>query len=324
MPMIIVQSSVAPFVVVRFSSLGDVVLATAAVAAFRKAHPDQPVVFVTKAVFAALPGMVPGVEVLSLGSEEAPGLIQLARAIRRRRPAAIVDLHGTLRARILRLLLPLARWRRYDRAGRARARLLAGRRAEPLEHVVQRFGHALGVGVEFGPWLVRQERRDKELLALVPGAAWPTKQWTEAGWQALAQQWRAAGGRVAWVGGSAEEALVERLAEVADERWLGLDWPALADRLAQAGTAVAGDTGVGHLAAAVGTPVVTIMGPTVPELGYTPWGVHRTVGLSLDCRPCSAFGDDRCPLGHHRCMRELAPATVTKAVEQVAVAAKAG
>ena len=67
---------------------------------------------------------------------------------------------------------------------------------------------------------------------------------------------------------------------------------------------VAGDTGLLHLAAAVGLPVVGLFGPTTSADGF--W-CHEGVALELPltCRPCSRFGGARCPMGEHLCMRGI-------------------
>ena len=73
-----------------------------------------------------------------------------------------------------------------------------------------------------------------------------------------------------------------------------------------------------HLASALGRPVVAIFGPTTPAFGFGPRQADDLVVElpSLPCRPCSSHGPARCPLGHHRCMRNLGIAAVLAAVEQ--------
>lgn len=78
---------------------------------------------------------------------------------------------------------------------------------------------------------------------------------------------------------------------------------------------VANDSAPMHLAAALGTPVVALFGPTDPALGFAPLGPqHRHLHLNLPCRPCSQHGGDRCPLGHHRCLHGLSVEEVLSAV----------
>jgi heptosyltransferase-2 len=71
-----------------------------------------------------------------------------------------------------------------------------------------------------------------------------------------------------------------------------------------------------HLASAMETPTVAIFGPTVPAFGFGPLATRASVvgHESLPCRPCDRHGPQRCPLGHFRCMRELAPALVAERV----------
>ena len=73
--------------------------------------------------------------------------------------------------------------------------------------------------------------------------------------------------------------------------------------LKRASLFIAGDTGLLHLATAVGTPVVGIYGPTVEAFGFFPYHAAAVaVQHDLSCRPCSTQGGARCPLGHHRCL----------------------
>jgi len=82
---------------------------------------------------------------------------------------------------------------------------------------------------------------------------------------------------------------------------------------------VTNDSAPQHLASAMGTPTVTVFGPTVPEFGFGPLAPRSdVVGVTgLDCRPCDRHGPVTCPLGHWRCMRDLPAATIAAAVEQL-------
>jgi lipopolysaccharide heptosyltransferase II len=76
---------------------------------------------------------------------------------------------------------------------------------------------------------------------------------------------------------------------------------------------VSTDSGPRHIAAAVGTPTITLFGPIDPRWSenYQPDAIH--LRLPLECSPC---GRRVCPLGHHRCMRDLTPDMVLQAVGQ--------
>ena len=89
--------------------------------------------------------------------------------------------------------------------------------------------------------------------------------------------------------------------------------------IGKAAVLVTNDSAPLHLATAMGTPIVALFGPTVTEFGFGP--LHAgDVALGVDalqCRPCSAHGPPECPLGHHRCLRELTVAAVIAAIEEL-------
>jgi heptosyltransferase-2 len=85
----------------------------------------------------------------------------------------------------------------------------------------------------------------------------------------------------------------------------------------RAAVLVTNDSAPLHVAAAVGTPIVAVFGPTVPDFGFGPRGPRDVVveRLGLACRPCSAHGPRTCPLGHHRCMQDIHVEDVLRAIE---------
>jgi heptosyltransferase-2 len=122
------------------------------------------------------------------------------------------------------------------------------------------------------------------------------------------------------VGGPGDEALADAVVAAASGRAFtaagGLSLRASAALIARASVLVTNDSAPLHLATAVGTPVVALFGPTVPTFGFGPRGARDRVveHAALPCRPCSAHGPATCPLGHHRCMRELSVESVVAAV----------
>jgi len=72
------------------------------------------------------------------------------------------------------------------------------------------------------------------------------------------------------------------------------------------------------MATGVGTRVVALFGPTVEPFGFYPYtkpGGATVLERDLSCRPCSAMGTERCPLGHHRCLGDILPDDVAAAVQ---------
>lgn len=276
-------------VVVRFSSLGDVVLAGSVTGAL------APVTFVTLDRYAAVAERLPGVEqVLAL----APGqsLSDLARKIPRGVPR--VDLHGSLRSRAL-ALAARGGWARLDGAP-LRRRLRVAFKGEPPLSVEDRYAGAAGVPAPAPPPWIRVEGPGDALL-LVPGAAHATKRWPA---ERFAQVGQGVPGPVLVLGGPDEVALCRQVA-----RDIGTRAQVLAERgferilpaLGRGRHAVGGDTGLTHLCRAAGVPTVVIFGPTTSRDGFWRGGMSP-VEAELPCRPCSRFGSEVCPVGDHLCM----------------------
>lgn len=154
--------------------------------------------------------------------------------------------------------------------------------------------------------------------ALAPGSVWPTKRWPAVHWVALARWLAEAGMAVIWLGGEQDRELCEQIAAAAGVGAVAageLSWYGTAAVLKRAHILIANDSAPVHLAGAVGCLSVALFGPTVPAFGFGPLGRgSRSIGIPLGCRPCRLHGSRKCPEGHFRCMRDLRPATVLRAV----------
>jgi heptosyltransferase-2 len=155
-------------------------------------------------------------------------------------------------------------------------------------------------------------------IAIAPGSIWGTKRWPY--YPALAAMLE---GPLVLIGGGDDAGVADEVAGAASGRaWsaAGASLRVSAALIKRARLLITNDSAPLHLATAVGTPLLAIFGPTVPEQGFGPRG-SRSLALGhagLACRPCSAHGPQVCPLGHHRCMRELPVETVAEATAMVA------
>jgi heptosyltransferase-2 len=162
------------------------------------------------------------------------------------------------------------------------------------------------------------EDRAHPCIALMPGAEYgPAKQWP--GFGALAAQLVAAGRRV-WIFGSPkEEALGAAIAAQAGAGARNLcGRTALADAVDLIGlcrAAVSNDSGLMHIAAATGVPLVAIYGSSTPE--YTP-PLTQTAAILWRRLPCSPCFARNCPLGHTDCLHGIPPAEILAALDGLA------
>jgi heptosyltransferase II len=320
---------------VRFSSIGDILLTTPLLRALARRHPEAKLVYVTKRAMAPLVADNPHVTDVVMLEPDEP-VRHLARRLRRCGPTHGLDLHGNLRSAALRLLVP-CRWSGYGKRKLARGLLIstkldvygppvpvAERYFEAARHLDTRpdggpleFCLGRGATERVAQWLAAHGLTDARFAALAPGAAHATKRWPVAHWSALTERLRAAGYEAVVVGGPDDRGLAQQLvasgaAATAAGEFSLQETGAL---LARARVVISGDTGVMHMAAGVGAPLVALFGPTVEQFGFSPYKVPATVlQRDLDCRPCSATGTATCPLGHHRCLTDVAPAEVAGAV----------
>jgi heptosyltransferase-2 len=161
----------------------------------------------------------------------------------------------------------------------------------------------------------------RPLLALAPGSVWATKRWPYYG---LLAQKLATRFRIAIIGGPDDRSEAASIAEFSSAQGVvdgtaSLSLLASAELIGRANLMVTNDSAPQHLASAMGTPTITIFGPTVEDFGFGPLAPH-SISLGLDalaCRPCHHHGPPRCPLGHWRCMRELEVDAVASAVDEV-------
>ena len=280
-------------VLLRRGALGDVVLLGAVTASS-----PAPVTVVTDPRYVAVAQRLVGVERVVPWPENVSEL-----PVGRR-----IDLQG-------------ARWPQADEIHatvkkhsiRRRLRLLS-RRVTPRPTVPQLYAEACGWQPAPLPWFpVGQEPRD--VLAIFPGASTPIKRWREENWSRVAQGW---GGPVWVLGGPGEDEEVARVGEhiLGANTLCETGFEKTFEVLKRCRVAVGGDTGLMHLAGAMGARLVTIFGPTAPEDGFAVYP-GEVVQRPLFCRPCTLHRRSRCWHGQHHCMA-LPASQVLEAVRRCA------
>ncbi|GAA3503877.1 glycosyltransferase family 9 protein [Streptomyces prasinosporus] len=150
-----------------------------------------------------------------------------------------------------------------------------------------------------------------------PGASVPARAWSPERCAQAVRELTAAGRRVAVTGGAGERDLT---AYVAGDLALDLggrtDAAELAGVLARAACVVTGNTGPAHLAAAVGTPVVSLFAPVVPAERWRPYGVPYVL-LGDQRAPCAGTRARRCPVPGHPCLDDVTALDVVAAVDKL-------
>jgi heptosyltransferase-2 len=156
-------------------------------------------------------------------------------------------------------------------------------------------------------------------IVVAPGSSWPTKRWLPERFAESAEAIAARTGAgivlagtpedrgvATAVAGSASSPPIDLTGTLGIGAWIAL--------IARARLLLSNDSAAAHVAAAVGTPVVAVFGPTAPAQGFAPYtATARVVETDLACRPCGRHGAARCPLGTMACMKGVAVSAVVDA-----------
>ncbi|MFO0726972.1 MAG: glycosyltransferase family 9 protein [Myxococcota bacterium] len=319
--------------VIRLTALGDVILALPVAQALRSAVPGASIELLTEAK------MVPLLEawgafdrVLAYERHGVDrGLAGLLGVRRRLAPryAAVVDLQGKLRTRILSWLIPADSKLvlRKRSLGQSLLSLIGRRRPIQDRHSVDLYLDALRpLGVER-----RLEAPGPEVIAKTPrriglgvGASHPTKRWPPERFAELSALLAAEDPerRFVLIGGPQDRAELERLRALVPPALLdpvdptALDVAGLAELIRGLDLLVSVDSGAAHIAQAVGVRTLVLFGPTAPARWGPRQAPHRALSLYLDCAPCSDVGGQRCPRPDRdlACMKGLSAAMVAGAI----------
>jgi lipopolysaccharide heptosyltransferase II len=333
-------SSPAGTLFIRFSSLGDIILAEPAVRAYKAQRPDSRIDFLTKKAFGPVVDLFPGVDRVITAPEplSALALYRFRNFLKGEGYAAVVDLHRNLRSYGASLFLAGERFG-YPRASLKRRLMAAGLfRGESVEHTAARYQRALGslAPQSSSPGILpvielsrecRERaseilgshgwREGEKLAAIIPGARWPAKRWPAEYFAEVIRTITGQIGARCIILGDEDDRPVAR--EITGQlRGEAVDLTGQTTLVDMAGVlsltdlVITNDSGPMHLAAAVGTPVMAIFGPTTPSLGFAPTGSRDKIfQVSVDCRPCSVHGSRNCWRGDWYCLMEVKPDEVS-------------
>lgn len=321
---------------IRLSSIGDVVLTTPVIRSLKRARPEIELHYLTKAAYAPVLEGNPYIDRLHLFSSSLRGSLH---ELRGEGFDFILDLHDNPRSSLLRRLLG-GRSVAFDKRNLEKLRIVYAGWPGAVAHVVERYGACLQLvgasldegGLDF--FLHPEEskragailnqafgRRPVRVFGL--GATHNTKKW-------LADHFIELGALIAapivLVGGAAESPDASRIE--AGLRRLGVPVLNLCSKtylrmsaaiVDQAHSIITHDTGLMHIAAARQRPLVSIWGSTTPRFGMYPYRcAHKIVQVDdLECRPCDKLGRRECPRGHFRCMGRISAEMVFAALQEV-------
>jgi heptosyltransferase-2 len=328
--------------VIRLSSLGDILLTTPVLRLLRQYCPEAHIEFLVKAEYQDVLREHPGVDRLWLLDTRQP-LHHMLRQLRQTRYDLVLDLHRTLRSRLLYRGVLSRRRLAYGKRTLRRALLVHLKwntlcAKTPVPELYAAPLRQLGMTAPLSGTDMYLDAESREairkdlaqaftvqtrrlLLAVAPGARWPTKRWPVERFAQVAQELAMQhGAGVVLLGDGHDEPmateLCQRLRVPVLNRVGQLSIMQTAALLQRTHLLLSNDSGLMHMATALQVPVVAVFGPTVPEFGFYPFQAQAQVlSHPMPCRPCSTKGSHRCPRSHHDCMQRVSSAQVFAAAD---------
>lgn len=325
--------------IIRFSSLGDILLATPLLRSLNRTFPRAKIDVLVKAEYADLLRFHPAVStVMTLETSGKEELRDLRSNVRAARYDVILDLHNSLRSRYIRFFSGARRVYSVNKREIRRFALVNLKRNlyrddVPVAERYLETAAQLGItGDDGGLELYVPEEifsrvstmmsrykldRHPAVIGIAPSARHFTKRWPPERFRELGVRLAKERHAKLFLFGSAEETdYCGDIAQMINADAGASAAESLAGKLSLLETAavldycsvvVTNDSGLMHMAAARGRSVVAIFGSTVREFGFFPYRTPSVVleRTGLPCRPCSHIGRESCPEGHFRCMKEI-------------------
>jgi len=329
--------------VVRFSSLGDLVLTSSPIKSLQQAYPQAEIFFLTKDRYCGIAAELPFVsQIISFDSDTKhkgiAGFFNLIEELKSFKFDIIVDLHSNWRSFLVRRFLAAPHKVKYHKRSWARFLMVHWKwlKIKP-QHTLELYQSALcklGISGSILPpqldlkpedsnWAISYLKERKVfsgdyLIGLSPGAKWETKRWdkekfAETG-QILAGKLNA---KIIIFGDEKEKELANRITQSLTGKnpitAIGLKLNQLTALIDRCKILISNDSGLMHIATARKVPVVAIFGPTHPKLGFTPFG-EKSIALSanVQCSPCSLHGQTPCYQKSRFCLDFISPQKVVE------------
>ena len=328
------------FLIIRFSSIGDIVLTTPVVRCLKKQIPTAQIHYLTKSNYSSILASNPYVDKLHYLEEN---LNNLVSELRNEDFDYIIDLHHNLRTLTIKKALDKKAFS-YEKLNIEKWIYVNFKwNSLPDIHIVDRYMKTVesfgvkndGAGLDY--FIAAADHvKEKDIpashsagyIGISIGAALNTKKYPFHKARALCES---LDHPIILLGGLEDADEGERIAAVDPVKIYNacgkFTLNESADLVRRAKLIVSNDTGLMHIATAFKKPVISLWGNTVPEFGMYPYYGENYLSQhpspfdileikNLSCRPCSKIGYDKCPKGHFKCMELITTNSILDKIDQ--------
>ncbi|MCH9031138.1 MAG: HAD-IIIA family hydrolase [candidate division Zixibacteria bacterium] len=332
--------------VIRFGSLGDVLLTGPTITNLNINYPDARIIFLTKESNRGAVAILSGVsEIVTTSSS--PGIFEIFRMadkLQERGIDLIVDLQRNTRSVLLRKLISSTAQVAFKK-DRLLRQLFVWRKRKPtgIDHVIDRYNASLG---EFDSSIITPVRRfiinevslqrsdaklpkklrswiasGESILAISPGAKHETKRAPFELFREVAALMIASDGMkvLSIIGKSEDDLILTNVGspdDVLELKNFAINDVALCLKYCSA--TLSNDSALAHLSSGVGVPTAVIFGPTHPNLGFAPRGFYdKVIETDEYCRPCSLHGSIKCFRSERFCFTRMKPEEIVETLREM-------
>ncbi|MBI5573050.1 MAG: lipopolysaccharide heptosyltransferase II [Elusimicrobia bacterium] len=303
--------------IIRLSSIGDIVLATPLLRCLRKKYPSAQIDFIIKKKYSEILSANPYISNLILFDGD---LLKFAKKIRNEKYDFILDIHNNSRSFLLTLFsgAKILKYKNYmfKKFLLTEFGLNFYKEKVPVFQRYLKTAESLGVsydnkGLDFvidknAENKFEQIRRD-QCIGICPVAVWKTKRWHKEKFIELAKKIiERYNYNILIFGGKDDFEYCEDIKKQIgnkSENLSGLSLQESAVALKKCKYLLTNDTGLMHIAEALKIPTISIFGSTAEEFGFYPQSEKsKIISKNYFCKPCSTKGSGKCPVGDFRCM----------------------
>ena len=313
-------NSLKKILIIRLSSLGDILLATPLIRSIKNKFPGSEIDFVLREEYEDLLRLNPNVRKIYKYDEAGYIVQSLINSVISENYDLIIDLQNNFRSRWITRVskVPVVRFKKHHLDKFLLVKLKINN-LKKLPPVPVRYANTIenleldNEGIE----LITDKKPDERLqsgsnwIGLCPGAKHFTKRWPVENYISLGKLLNENGFQVVLFGGILDSETCSQIADNTETLNLCNENDILqtAADMKLCKTIYTNDSGLMHVATAVKVPVVAIFGSTVKEFGFFPYKAKNIVmeNEGLSCRPCTHIGRAYCPKKHFKCMKEITP-----------------
>lgn len=319
--------------VIRMSSIGDVILTTPVLKAFKRKYPEAEIDFVVMEQFKdAISGLKYIDNLITFNKKKDDGIKNIkkfADRLKANKYDYVFDLHAKFRSKIIAKRLGVKTYTYKKRAWwktlLVKLRLIKYQVDDTIiknyfgafkEFGIEYIGEDLDFAFEEDPKL----EEFKNLPVIAPRASKNTKEWTPEGFGELAKLiYKKYGVKSILIGGKGDIPRCEEINKISENSCIILaGFLSLKESgalLSKAKFIVTNDSGPFHIARGVGCKTFVIFGPTSP--GMFDFGENDTlIYANENCSPCSLHGDKSCPKKHFKCMRDIKAENILEIIDK--------